>query len=418
MLYVQLFSHEKQTDSFSETVVFAQNQTAVQKEAVTTVQAAPLEWDSHTTYTGGQKVIYENKVYRAKWWTLGEIPSSQEGNPWELTAQTAVENTVQTENKTVPKEKETIVQKPVKKENSFKVVAYYPSWKAEQLYKVDFDTITHVIYSFAIPTIEGTLRPLENPQTAEKLIETAHASGAKALLAIGGWSYNDTPLEQTFCSATDSEEKIKKFGDEILKMCETYGFDGIDMDWEHPRVDGESGIQYEKLMLYLKEKLHSKGKLLTAAVLSGVTADNIVYYDAAAHSDKVLEAVDWIHVMAYDGGEGARHSSYEFCVNSALYWISTRHMPKEKVVLGVPFYGRPSWASYETLLKSNPNADQTDTILYEGMEVFYNGTDTIEKKTKYSMENAGGIMIWEITQDTAEKDKSLLHAVEKAVKNP
>ena len=32
-------------------------------------------------------------------------------------------------------------------------------------------------------------------------------------------------------------------------MCNEYGFDGVDMDWEHPRVDGPSKDQYQELIL-------------------------------------------------------------------------------------------------------------------------------------------------------------------------
>lgn len=68
-------------------------------------------------------------------------------------------------------------------------------------------------------------------------------------------------------------------------------------------------------MLALFERLHAQGKLLTAAVLSRVTADGNIYYDAAAQTNAVLNAVDFINVMAYDGGDGERHSSYQFAVN-------------------------------------------------------------------------------------------------------
>lgn len=165
-------------------------------------------------------------------------------------------------------------------------------------------------------------------------------------------------------------------------MCNEYGFDGVDMDWEHPRVDGPSKDQYQELILYLADALHAQGKLLTSAVVSGVSADGNIYYDAAAHSDAVLNAVDWIHVMAYDGGDGERHSSYDFAVNSAAYWCGTRKMPAGKVVLGVPFYGRPGWAGYGDILAADPDAGNKDHAMVSGMDVWYNGISTIEKRPR------------------------------------
>lgn len=49
------------------------------------------------------------------------------------------------------------------------------------------------------------------------------------------------------------------------------------------------------------------------------------------------------------------------------------------------------------------------------MEVYYNGVDTITDKTLYAKENLGGIMIWELTQDTQDADKSLLQAIGEAI---
>lgn len=31
-------------------------------------------WDAATAYTGGQKVTYQNKLYRAVYWNQGQIP--------------------------------------------------------------------------------------------------------------------------------------------------------------------------------------------------------------------------------------------------------------------------------------------------------------------------------------------------------
>ena len=367
-------------------------------------------WDSAAVYTGGDTVSYKGCLYRAKWWTQGEYPDSSD--VWEDLG--VLDGTaVQPEgvdnvpiNTDIPRDTQV---------TDFKVVGYYPSWKPDRLSCVDFNVVTHICYAFAIPTAEGGLLDLENPDTARALIRSAHENGARVLLSVGGWSYHDTPLENVFMEATADEERLARFAENILAMCEEYGFDGVDMDWEHPRVDGGSAGRYENLMRMLAEELHARDKLLTAAVLSGATADGNIYYDAAAHTNAVLNAVDFINVMAYDGGDGERHSSYEFAVDCGTYWKDTRGLPAYKVVLGVPFYSRPGWADYGAILAAVPDACQGDRALYNGMEVWYNGPGTIEKKTEYALENLGGVMIWELTQDTDQEDESLLQAIGKTL---
>lgn len=372
---------------------------------------ASSSWDKAAVYTGGDTVAYQGRQYRAKWWTQGETPGSSD--VWEDLGILEGEARQPAGVKNAP------IDATIPRDTGladFKVVGYYPSWKPDKLQCVDFGVVTHVCYAFAIPTAEGGLRDLENPDTARALIQSAHANNAKVLLSVGGWSYHDTPLEGVFLAATADDGKRRKLAESILTMCDAYGFDGVDMDWEHPRVDGASAKQYEALMLLLSEQLHAKGKLLTAAVLSGATADGNIYYDAAAHTNAVLNAVDFINVMAYDGGDGQRHSPYQFALDCGAYWKDTRGLPGHKVVLGVPFYARPSWADYGTILASVPEAYRGDHVTYNGMEVYYNGVDLIEKKTRYAKENLGGVMIWELTQDTGDAGKSLLQAIGRAAK--
>ncbi len=367
------------------------------------------DWDKSAVYNGGDIVVYNGCQYRAKWWTTGEKPDSSD--VWENLGITDGKAAQPQGTANVPVDAE--APKDVSL-TDFKVVGYYPSWKPDKLSFVDFGILTHVCYAFAIPTPDGGLRDLDNPGTARELIRSAHENGAKVLLSVGGWSYNDTPLEGVFMEATATPEKTAAFAENILSMCREYGFDGVDMDWEHPRTDGTSAAQYESLMTLLSDRLHAQGLLLTAAVLSGATADGNIYYDAAAHTNTVLNAVDFINIMAYDGGDGPRHSAYDFAVNCGTYWKETRGLPGHKVVLGVPFYARPSWADYGTILESAPDAWDKDHVSYNGMDVYYNGVDTIARKALYAKEQLGGIMIWELTQDTPDRSKSLLEAIRKA----
>ena len=44
------------------------------------------QWNASAVYNGNQETVYENKLYRARWWTQGNVPSSNSGNgqPWEF----------------------------------------------------------------------------------------------------------------------------------------------------------------------------------------------------------------------------------------------------------------------------------------------------------------------------------------------
>ena len=302
---------------------------------------------------------------------------------------------------------------PVQAEASkdFKVVAYYPSWRgASYQNTIQYDLVTHLVYAFAIPTESGGLLPLENPEAAKSLIRNAHANGVKVLLAVGGWSHGDSLLEPVFAAATSTAAKRGRLVRELVELCDTYGFDGIDVDWEYPR-SGTTAGQYEKLITALADQLHPRGKLLTAAVIGGTTTSGGSYSLPKAISDTVLETVDWIHVMAYDGDNGGGHSTYAYAKACGNYWKNTRGLPAEKVVLGMPFYARPGSLPYRAIIQAVPGAEHRDSVMYQGRQIWYNGLDTISEKTVFARDNLGGVMVWEITQDTTDKRKSLLSAI-------
>jgi GH18 family chitinase len=300
----------------------------------------------------------------------------------------------------------------MKYKNNFKVVGYFFAGKdGNRFDRIRFDILTHINFAFAIPQKDGTLLQLENPKAARRLIKEAHKNDCTVGIAVGGWSWQDEVLEPTFAEATNTDAKIDLFVDSVMDMVNEYGFDGVDIDWEYPRAGEPSQIQYEELMISLSRRLKKEGKILTSAVISGVTPQNVPQPETGAHTDTVINCVDWINVMAYDGGDGPDHSSYEFAVNCGSFWKNTRNISPEKIVLGVPFYGRPYWLTYDEILKKDPNAFNIDTVSYNGAEVYYNGVDTIRRKTRWAKENLGGIMFWEVSQDVKEKRKSLQQAI-------
>jgi hypothetical protein len=112
-----------------------------------------------------------------------------------------------------------------------------------------------------------------------------------------------------------------------------------------------------------------------------------------------LAVLDYIQIMAYDGGDGPTHSPYSYAVSSLDYWMGTRGVPGSKVILGVPFYARPSWAGYNVLLGAGCSPS-SDTCFYNGSTSYYNGQPTIAAKRDHARNRgARGIMAWEASQD-------------------
>ena len=57
---------------------------------------------------------------------------------------------------------------------------------------------------------------------------------------------------------------------------------------------------------------------------------------------------------------------------------------------------RPNWQTYRSLVAADSNNACRDKLADNG----YNGIPTIRKKTELALERAGGIMNWELSQDS------------------
>ncbi len=47
------------------------------------VDNCPAAWSSSAVYVGGNEVSYNGRIYRAKWWTQGNVPGTEEWGPWD-----------------------------------------------------------------------------------------------------------------------------------------------------------------------------------------------------------------------------------------------------------------------------------------------------------------------------------------------
>jgi GH18 family chitinase len=282
----------------------------------------------------------------------------------------------------------------------FRVVGYLPSW-ARSTAPIPYAALTHLNWAFVLPTPQGGLTELRGADRLARVVADAHAHGVKVCLSIGGWhGGDDSAFEQM---APDPQARAA-FVEAVAAIVAAHGLDGADIDWEYPDA-GPSAAAFVALMNALSARLRPMGKLLTAAVVA--QGDH-----GAGVLPEVFAVTDFINIMAYDADESGRshHSPYEYALSSLRYWTD-RGLPRDKRVLGVPFYGRKPGTAYRELVARDPQAADKDEV----GTVRYNGRPTMRKKTELALAEASGIMIWEITEDTSD-ETSLLRTIAETVR--
>ena len=146
-------------------------------------------------------------------------------------------------------------------------------------------------------------------------------------------------------------------------------------------------------------------------------------------TDRALAQYDFVNIMSYDHTGPWRperpgpHSTFEHAVEALEYFGGVRKIAKDRMVLGVPFYGygygpeltsKPVTMTYKDIVATFPGSEGADQWrMPSGATIYYNGIPTITRKTVLAKERASGIMIWQILGD-APGEMSLLKAINDA----
>lgn len=217
------------------------------------------------------------------------------------------------------------------------LIAYVTSWSDRE---VDPDYLTHINYAFGHVDSTFDRVRIDNPKRLRSIValKKSHPH-LKVLLSIGGWgSGNFSEM------AADSALRWS-FAQDCAAKVEEFGLDGIDIDWEYPTTgvakisySPEDADNYTLMMRNIRQAIGAD-KLLTQATVASAR-----YIDFVA----VEPYVDYTNVMAYDLGWAPYHNSplyptelmEEICVDQAVQLHLEAGVPREKLVLGLAFYGR------------------------------------------------------------------------------
>jgi len=290
---------------------------------------------------------------------------------------------------------------------NFRVIGYLPAFGMRNGGNVNFDfgRINYLNIAFVNPDSTGNFNISPAMST---IVDAAHTKHTKVLISIGGGSapaYYSKLLSDTLRNVLITN---------LVNIAVKYNLDGIDVDLEGERIDNN----YEAFVTGLSTGLKPKGKLLTSAVATAYKS---------RYTDNALDVYDFINIMSYDKTgpwrpqDAGPHAPYDMAVADLDYWTNTRHIAKEKLSLGLPFYGygfgagAPADINFKNLVTQYPGAENADQFtLPGGGLIYYNGITTIKNKTTLALQKAGGVMIWQLLGD-AEGDKSLLNVINNTI---
>ncbi len=317
------------------------------------------------------------------------------------------------------------------REVPFSVGGYYPSHEAalKQLPpgQIDFGLYDIVYQAFLRFGEDGSLKPdpLLDPKP---LLDGRRASGKNTvMISVGGGRFGLFP---ELCKTPEQADALAR---KIVGYALENGYDGVDLDWEG-EMDAENGRRCEMLIRALRRHLDDasakagRNYYFSIAVMGGEWF--LRHLEPSA-----LKLADWLNLMSYDMNYriAAYHAPLQSQSGPSIeqildYLTGKMGIPKNKISIGLPFYGflyenlKPGEAvkngnpdSRRTMLTAvrleergrdftrvfNPvtrgvelTSDQPDTY------ILYDDAESIAAKVQWAREQGyRGVFVWSINQD-------------------
>ena len=332
------------------------------------------------------------------------------------------------------------------------VLAYFTEY-TETLPEVTL--LTHINYAhgrFANPkTGDGGIVITESKKAPISSVVALKSKNPKlkVMLMIGGWGGH----ADGFSEMAKSDAKRTAFCQSVKSLLDKHKLDGVDIDWEYPTVsaDNETGcdpMDTQNFNLVLQELRETLG---TSKIISFASSSSGKYVDWKT----AIKYIDYVNVMTYDMGAAPNghnsplHKSSRFTHRSwdeAVDAHVKAGVPKDRQVMGVPFYGKaeknPAEGTkiFEYSVKYNEIPDILNKGLYKGKPLAravrrqwdpvamvpflvdetgknvlsYDDPESVEAKGTYVKANGHlGAMFWEYRGDIG--DHALLKALVKGV---
>lgn len=225
-------------------------------------------------------------------------------------------------------------------------------------------------------------------------------------LGIDVWAYLDNSFDPDIThEALSNETTRKKIIDKTLELCKKYGMKGINIDFEHTKIDDRDYITD-----FVREFRQAAGEdfIITVDVTPQISADVTKEpYDRKA----LAEIADYMVVMAYDqhwgssdkAGSVAQYKWVEGSIN-----VLFRNIPNKKMILGVPLYTRIWKEDGGKVTSKTISMDEVARIIAsKGLKPVWD-KESQQNYIEYQ-ENGADYKIWIEDANSLEKKVSLVN---------
>ncbi len=229
-------------------------------------------------------------------------------------------------------------------------IPYWDQDKAFQTFKTHYELFNFISFFWYQLDTKGAIKPYTQTRQDQTMIDFAHARQVKVLAVVanlpdytegGDWDPNRVRID------IKTPEARTKHINELIKLLATHDFDGINIDYEALKA-----ADREQFTAFIKElglALHQKGKLLGVAIHPKTSEDNPKEDNGSHAQDWAALApfIDQFYLMTYSehylGSAPGANASIEWVARVLAYAVDTVKVPKEKIFMGIPFYGQ-AWA--------------------------------------------------------------------------
>lgn len=225
-------------------------------------------------------------------------------------------------------------------------------------------------------------------------------------LGVEVWGYLDNSFDPDIThGALSNRETRAKIIDKTLELCKKYSMKGLNIDFEHTKVDDRDYIT--EFVKELREKAPEDFIIsidVTPQISSDVTKEP---YDRKA----LAEICDYVVVMAYDqhwgssdkAGSVAQYKWVEGSIN-----VLFKNVPNEKMILGVPLYSRIWKESNGSVSSKTISMNEINKIIRDKSLKPVWDEESSQNYVEYT-ENGATYKIWIEDASSLEKKVSLVN---------